>query len=196
MTRRDWEALPEQLQVRLVRGHVGVPGFRTRRLVVATTLLDPTAYPREQIIALYRDRWTVELHLRDLKTTLGMDVLRCKSVDMVHKEIVMHLLAYNLIRTLMWQAAKTHGVDLHRLSFAGTVDRLNALGPYLWGGHAHARRRQLYARLLAWIAQDPVPHRPNRIEPRKVKRRPKPFSFMTQPRHVLRNQLKSERVKP
>ncbi len=76
---------------------------------MATTLLDPKAYPFEQIAGLYRDRWIVELRLRDIKTTLGMDILRGKSADIVRKEIYMHLLVYNLIRVLMWQASKTHG---------------------------------------------------------------------------------------
>ena len=98
---RQWQRLPRTLTVRLIRGTVGCPGFRTRRIVVATTLLDPVRYPAEAILALYGDRWTVELRLRDIKITLGMDVLRGKSPSMVRKEMYMHLLAYNLIRQLM-----------------------------------------------------------------------------------------------
>ncbi len=88
-------------------------------------------YPAEQIAAMYGDRWLIELRFRDIKTTMGMEVLRGKTADAVRKEILMHLLAYNLIRCLMWQAAAEHGRDLRRLSLAGTVDRLNALSPFV-----------------------------------------------------------------
>jgi hypothetical protein len=189
MTVRQWRLLPEELTVRLLRVHVNVAGFRSRVILVATTLLDPVAYPAERIAALYRDRWTVELRLREIKTTLGMDVLRGHSPDVVSKEIYLHLLAYNLIRTLMWQAAAMHGRDLHRLSFAGTVDRLNALLPYLWLYQGTAEARRLYALLLEWIAHDPLPHRPNRIEPRAVKRRPKEYALLNKPRAEMRKVL-------
>jgi len=195
MKRREWKRLPEQLSVRLIRIHADIPGFRSRVLTVATSLLDPTAYPRERIAALYRDRWMTELRLRDIKQTLGMDVLRGKSADIVRKEIYTHLLAYNLIRALMWQAAIEHGVHLHRLSFAGTVDRLNAVTPYLRLFHGDSRARTIYRWLLQSIASDPVPERPNRIEPRAVKRRPKEYPRMTKPRAVLRKQLQSQHVR-
>jgi hypothetical protein len=189
MTRRQWRELPETLTVRLVRFTVDLPGFRSRRLVVATTLLDPQDYPAEEIAALYRDRWLIELRFRDLKTTLGLEVLRGKSADVVRKEIVMHLVAYNLIRTLMWQAAREHGRPLHRLSFAGTVDRLNAVAPYLWLYHGSVQAAAVYRLLLKWIADDPVPRRPNRVEPRAVKRRPKEYDLLNRPRHQLRKAL-------
>jgi len=102
-----------------------------------------------------------------------MDVLRSKRPDVVRREIYMHLLAYNLIRWLTWQAASRHGRSLHRLSFAGTVDRLNAIAPYLQLSRGTDRGPALWDLLLRWIAEDELPHRPNRIEPRAVKRRPK-----------------------
>jgi hypothetical protein len=191
MRRREWEGLPETLTLRLIRFSVDIPGFRSRSITVATTLLDPAAYPASQIAALYRDRWLIELRFRDIKTTLGMDVLRGKSADVVRKEIFMHLMAYNLIRALMWQAASRHGVGLHRLSFAGTVDRLNTLAPYLWLFEGSDRGRRLYALLLGWIADDPVPARPNRLEPRAVKRRPKGYALLNRPRHQMRRALLS-----
>jgi len=161
--------------------------------MVATTLLDPAAHPASEIAALYRDRWLIELRFRDLKTRLGMDVLRGQSPDIVHKEMVMHLLAYNLIRTLMWQAAREHGRPLHRLSFAGTVSRLNAVMPYLWLYHGRDRGSDhaaaLYRLLLKWIADDHLPHRPHRIEPRAVKRRPKQYDLLNRPRHLMRKEL-------
>jgi hypothetical protein len=131
----------------------------------------------------------VELRLRDIKTTMQMDVLRGKSADIVRKEILMHLLAYNLIRALMWQAAQKHGRPLHRLSFAGTVEHLNALAPYLWLYGGTRRSGIVYALLLEWIARDKLPHRPGRIEPRAVKRRPKEYDRLNRPRQELRQAL-------
>jgi hypothetical protein len=185
----EWKRLPETLIVRMLRFTTDVPGFRSRRICIATTLLDPVAYPAEKIAELYRDRWLIELHFRNIKSKLGMDVLRGESADVVRKEILMHLLAYNLIRSLMWQAAAKHGKDLHRLSFAGTLDRLNALAPYLWLLAGTAKANLLLDVLLYWIAHDTVPLRPNRIEPRAVKRRPKQYDLLNKPRHQLRKNL-------
>ncbi len=191
MNSRQWKALPPTLTIRMIRFAVDIPGFRCRMIWVATTLLDPVAYPAGQIAALYRDRWLIELRFRDIKTTMGMDVLRAKSAEVVRKEIYMHLLAYNLIRSLMWQAASQQGRPLHRLSFAGTVDRLNALEPYLelYEGSDHIPR--LYQMLLRWIAHDHVPDRPNRIEPRALKRRPKEYALLNRPRNEMRKALLS-----
>ena len=189
LSREQWLLLPERLTIRVIRFSTQVPGFRSRTILVATTLLDPVAYPLEELAALYGDRWTVELRLRDIKTTMQMDVLRGKSPDIVRKEILMHLLAYNLIRALMWQAAQKHGRPLHRLSFAGTVEHLNALAPYLWLYAGTGRSDMLYALLLEWIARDKLPHRPGRIEPRAVKRRPKEYDRLNKPRHELRDAM-------
>jgi hypothetical protein len=189
MKRREYKSLPATLTVRLIRFVVDIPGFRSKTITVATTLLGPVQYPAAQIAALYRDRWLIELRFRDIKTTMGMEVLRSKSADVVRKEIYMHLLAYNLIRSLMWQAAAQHGRPLHRLSFAGTVDRLNELEPYLEIYETSQRAPRLYALLLRWIANDLLPYRPNRLEPRVLKRRPKEYPVMKRPRHQLRKAL-------
>jgi hypothetical protein len=189
LSRDQWMSLPEHLTVRVLRFSPHVPGFRSRTITVATTLLDSAAYPSQEIAALYGDRWMVELRLRDIKTTMQMGVLRGKSADVVRKEILMHLLAYNLIRALMWQAAQTHGRPLHRLSFAGTVEHLNALAPYLWVYAGTDRFDALQALLLEWIARDKLPLRPGRIEPRAVKRRPKEYDLLNKPRHELRRAL-------
>lgn len=191
MTRGQWEQLPAELTVRLVRVRVQQRGFRTRELFVATSLLDPAKYPRQAVAELYHDRWTAELRLRDIKSKLEMNVLNGKTPDVVLKEIEAHLLAYNLVRCLMWQAACEHGRPLHRLSFAGAVDRLNAITPYLWLYATSAKARRLYDLLLRCIANDVVPNRPNRLEPRAVKRRPKPYHLLNRPRHILRKELVS-----
>ena len=189
MSKDQFESLPLGLTVRQLRFHIDVPGFRAKTIVVVTTLLDPIFYPAEKIADLYRDRWMVELRLRDIKITLQMDVLRGKSPDIVRKEIYMHLLVYNLIRALMWQAAMEHHQPLHRLSFAGAVQHLNAVAPYLWLLSGTKRAKVLYQLLLAWIAHDILPNRPNRIEPRARKRRPKQYSLLNKPRSKMRKAL-------
>jgi hypothetical protein len=131
----------------------------------------------------------VELRLRDVKTTLRMEVLRGKSADVVRKEIVMHFLAYNLIRAVMWQAAQEHGQPLHRLSFAGTMQRFDVVAPYLWLFAGTPKAAMLYQLLLSWIACDRVPHRPHRLEPRALKRRPKPYKLLNRPRKEMRKAL-------
>jgi len=182
LSRQAFEHLPETLVIRLVRISDTPRGFRSQTIVVVTTLVDPVQTPAEEIRALYRDRWTIELNLRSIKIGLGMDILRGQSVDVVHKEIAMHLLAYNLIRLLMWQAARVHGRDLHRLSFVGTLHRLRAVLPLLLARRGQRLAVALLECLLDWIATDLVPCRPDRVEPRRVKRRPKQYSRLNKPR--------------
>jgi hypothetical protein len=180
--RQEFERLPETLIVRMVRITHVPRGFRSRTIVVVTTLLDPIETPADQIRSLYRDRWMAELNLRSIKVGLGMDVLRGQSVDVVGKEIVMHLVAYNLIRLLMWHAARQHDRDLHRLSFTGTLHRLRDVFPLVLRAPARAKKEWLVAQLLQWIAEDQVPDRPNRFEPRRRKRRPREYSLLNRPR--------------
>lgn len=182
-TKALWAELPAVLAVRLVRFRVEVPGFRTQQIALVTTLLDAKAYPDEVIVALYRRRWQVELCFRDIKTTLGLDVLRCQSPALIEKEIWLHALAYNLVRALMVEAAWTYGVDVDRLSFKGTVDTLRQWAP-LFAVGVHGRRFRR-AELLRLIAADQVPERPNRSEPRARKRRPKSYQMLTRPRHQM-----------
>jgi len=182
ISREEFEQLPETLTVRIVRITRTPKGFRSRTIVVVTTLLDPMETPADEIRALYRDRWLVELNLRSIKAQLGMDVLRGESVDVVRKEIVMHLVAYNLIRLLMWHAAREHGPDLHRLSFTGTLHRFRDFLPLLLRARTRAESLRLIAHLLRWIADDRVPARPNRLEPRRKKRRSKPYPLLMKPR--------------
>jgi hypothetical protein len=189
LTPEEFAPLPATLTVRVLRFATQVKGFRSRRILVVTTLLDPKAFPLEKIAALYRDRWTVELRIREVKTTLKMEILRGKSEDIVRKEIYLHFLAYNLIRALMWQAAQEHGQPLHRLSLAGTLQHLQAVAPYLglFAGTPQAAR--LYQRLLSWIARDRLPQRPHRVEPRALKRRLKPYDLLTRPRKEMQKTL-------
>jgi Transposase DDE domain len=183
ISRAEFERLPESLTLRMIRITGAPRGFRSRTIVVVTTLIDPAQVPAEDVRALYRDRWMAELNFRSLKIALKMEVLRGQSVDVVKKEIFMHLIAYNLIRLAMWQAARMHGRDLHRLSFTGTMQRLHQVLPLLMfhagQGLAEGQLRRCF---LACIADDEVPDRPNRLEPRRRKRRPKEYSLLNKPR--------------
>lgn len=184
-SKQEWAELPDQLTVRYVRIRVPQKGFRPETIVIATTLLDTDAYPAEEIAELYFLRWAVELFFRDIKISMGMDVLRCKTPDMILKEMCMHAIAYNLIRLLMKNAADQYGEYLDRLSFKGTVDTLREWGGTLESVSQQPRRyRETLNQLLRIIAEDTNPHRPDRAEPRVRKRRPKNYRLMTRPRHA------------
>jgi hypothetical protein len=177
--------LPDTLRLREVR--VRVPGAtsRSRTLVVVTTLLDPRAYPKDSLAALYRRRWQAELDLRSLKTVLQMDVLRCHSPALVRKEIWAHLLAYNLLRKVMAQAALKHHLEPRQISSKGTLQTLNAFRDRLQG----CATRELTALchcLLDAVATQRVGNRPDRVEPRAKKRRPKPYPLLNRPRAQAR----------
>ena len=164
---------------------VGQPGFRSRELVVVTTLLDAAAYPARDVAELYRARWSVELDLRSLKVTLGMGVLRCKSPGMVRKEVWGHLLGYNLIRGVMAEAAAGCRVQPRGLSFAGAAQTVAAFAEALREAKPGAAAEVLAA-LLRAVGGHWVGDRPGRVEPRARKRRPKPGSRLMQPRAIAR----------
>lgn len=191
LSRDEFEQLPATLRVRLVRITHAIKGFRNRTIVVATTLLDPVETPADEIRALYRCRWTAELNLRSLKTHLGMEVLRSKSVEVVAKEIAMHVLVYNLARVAMWRVAQQAGCDPRRLSFTGTLHRLRHALPLLF---LHASPPvgaiELLRYLVDAIARDRVPDRPDRYEPRRVKRRAKPHDLLLKPRSWYHQRMK------
>ncbi len=186
-SQQEWEALPDELVLRQIKVTVNTPGFRVSSFYIITTLLDADAYCASDISDLYFQRWNVELYFRDIKTTMGMDILRCKTPDMIHKEISMHLIAYNCIRHLIVEAAEKHHVDVKRMSFKGSLQALRQWEPVL--GHAHNTKkalRRLIDLLYKAIASTIIPDRPGRREPRAVKRRPKPFQLLTMPRHEMK----------
>ncbi len=196
-TKEDWDAVPDTLPIRELDLTVDVPGFRTKNLVIATTLLDPKQYPKQSLADLYLQRWMAEIYLRDIKTSMGMDILRCKTPDMVEKELCMHLIAYNLIRGLILKAAKNHHLAPQRLSFKGTVATARKWAPLLATVIDDAKRHHMTQALLDAIARDPVPHRPNRSEPRAIKRRPKNYQRLTKPRHQFKESPhRNKYVKP
>jgi Transposase DDE domain len=184
--RPDWmdpetyAGLPDQVAVRELRVSVGRRGCRVRSLVLATTLLDGAAYPKGEVGDLYHDRWHAELDLRAIKTYLGMEMLRGQTPAMARKEVWMHLLAYNLIRTVQAQAGQKAGVSPRSLSFTGARQALHAFRWVLL--LAEDRRGLLLGCLLEVVAQHRVGERPDRVEPRKVKRRWKTYGLLRRPR--------------
>ncbi len=191
----DWatyKSLPDYLEVRETRILVEQPGFRTKEIIVVTTLLDPEAATKEDLASLYRSRWSQELDLRDIKVSLQMDVLRCKSPELVRKEIWTHILTYNLIRTIIAQAASQHGLKPREISFKGTVQFLEAFQPLIsFQGHQEESfRQQLYLQLLKAVASHRVADRPDRFEPRKRKRKQRTAEQMTKPRAELKRLMR------
>jgi hypothetical protein len=172
MTDEEYAKLPEHLIVRQLRYQVGRPGFRTKEVTLVTTLLDAELYPLLALAELYRQWWQAEQHLRDLKITLNMDVLRCKTVDGVLKELPVFVLVYNLARVVLCAAARRHGLPIERLSFIDAVRWLRSAKP-----------GEVLSKLVV------NPNRPDRVEPHVVKRRPKEYDRMTQPRAELRRRL-------
>jgi hypothetical protein len=176
-------ALPTTLVMRVIEFRVYQPGFRTKQVALATTLLDERGYPKGMLMALYRRRWEMELRLRDIKTTMGLEELRCKGPTGCRKELWMGLFAYNLIRTVMADAARKARLSVARISFAGTLQRLRQFGA---AGALSTSPREAYRLLLEHLAKDRVPLRPNRREPRALKRRRKNYQLLTAPRHLFR----------
>jgi hypothetical protein len=187
MSKATYRRLPSSMQIRQLRYQVEQQGFRTRTIILATTLLDSQVYTADELANLYRRRWQAELHLRSLKTHMQMERLRCKTPAMVRKEFYTHLLAYNLIRGMMLEAAVVAGVAPHQLSFKGAMQSLNTfLGLVIADSHNFRRH---YSALLWMIATHRVANRPDRIEPRVIKRRPKQYKHLREPRHVARRRL-------
>jgi hypothetical protein len=182
LTPAEWAALPEEIQVRIVRFTAACRGFRSQQITLVTTLLDAERYPAAELIALYARRWRLELCLRDVKTTLGLERLRCLSPGMVRKELLAGLIAHNLIRCVMAEAARVCEAELERLSFKGTVDAVRQFSTALAQARTRKMQRVLWQDLLRTLARDLVPLRPGRTEPRAVKRRPKPFPLLNCPR--------------
>lgn len=170
--------LPETLLVRELRFHTPQRGHRTRVITLVTTLLDPKRYPAADLAELYLQRWQIEVNFRHLKTTMGMEVLHCTTVDGVLKEMYMFALAYNLVRLVMLEAARRQQVPLDRISFVDALRWLRDATPD--------------TALTALIVN---PSRPNRLEPRVIKRRMKEYTLMTKPRATLRKALRRKKCR-
>ena len=187
-----YDSLPETLALREVRTQVTTPGYRVEELIVVTTLCDHETYRKAEILDLYHERWHAEIDLRSLKIQMKMDILRCKTPAMVRKEIWVHLLAYNLVRKVMAQAAEAHQLTPRQISFAGAMQTLTEFRTHLLQASAD-ELFDLTGRILAAIARHRVGNRPGRCEPRKVKRRPKGYSRLLVPRAQERAKLMRHR---
>jgi Transposase DDE domain len=189
MDEKTYEQMPDEITVRELRFRVDKPGYRVREIVLATTLVDPIEYSKEELADLFLKRWNIELDLRSIKVVMQMDVLRCQSPDMVEKEIWMHMLAYNIIRAFMATAAGVEGARPRELSFKGTQQAISAFRDALQTVDPD-RRARLWVAMLGAIAYDRVGDRPGRVEPRCKKRRPKSYKMLTCTRDEARNRLR------
>ncbi len=188
MDQETYDRMPPSICVREVHVQVHQPGFRVESFVVVTTLTDADVYTRDDLAELYHKRWLAELDIRTIKSTLGMDVLRCKTPEMVRREIWTGLLAYNLIRQTLLRAALRSGRGPRQLSFTAALQKIAAS----WGTIPVCHEARVLVLIdvhLRDMAKHQVGNRPDRIEPRAVKRRPKPHRLLMQPREQARAAL-------
>lgn len=187
LTAKEFQTLPEFMELRLLRFTVCIRGFRTRTVHLATSLLDPETYPLEELAQLYRLRWQIELCFRHVKITLQMENLRCKTPEMVIKELLMHLISYNLTRHLMLSVAQAYHLCTQRISFKGTLDTFRHWScALLTVANRPKKKNNFIAQMLYSIARDLIPHRPNRVEPRAVKARSKHYPDLSRPRKLMK----------
>ncbi len=186
-SKEAWEALPQELVLRQLKVRVRYRGFRTQWFHIVTTLLDATRYPTEELAELYFKRWDVELFFRDIKITMGLDVLRCLTPEMIRKEILMYFIAYNCVRRLMYEAAKKADLEVRVVSFKGSVQALRSWEPHLNQAKISRKERfRLISDLYDAITNTPTKQRPGRSEPRCLKRRKKNYQLMSLPRHEIK----------
>lgn len=190
LDKQDWLDIPNSMVIREITFNIETSGFRTDKIVLVTTLLDPKEFPASAFIELYRRRWNIELYLRDIKITMGMDILTCKTPMMVEKELWMHVIAYNLIRTIMLEAANTYDLSIDRISLKGTISTVRQWAPTLaQTGQNNENQFTLYERMIYYLAKDQIPHRPNRVEPRALKRRKKNYQLLNKQRSIFKEIL-------
>jgi len=188
MARAEYDAMPARITIRELRVRVADRTKRVRSLVLVTTLLDAKINPAKDLGGLFRRRWDAELDPRSLKTEMRMDVLRTRSPDMVRKEIAAHLLAYNLIRGIMAEAARVEEIKPRGLSFKGALHTVRSFEQ----GHLYdpSQIEADLPRLLELVGQKRLSNRPDRYEPRAVKRRPKPHPLLTMPRKAAKRLIR------
>jgi len=182
--------LPTQMTLRVLKGSCYQKGFRVRQVTVVTTLLDPELYPAQEILQAYLRRWRLEMCLDDLKTSLQMETLRGRTPATLQRELYTRLIAHNLIRCTLAQAASEHHVLLERLSFKGGLDAVRHFAHAMARARSRARRQRLWNLLLQTLARDQVPARPGRREPRAVKRKKNKYPRLDASRHRFRDHLK------
>jgi len=183
----DWvspDQLPDRIEIRAIRFRTEIKGFRSEEIILFTSLTDPKEYSKERLIELYYRRWEMELRIRDIKTTMGMDFLKPKTPSGCRKEMWMGLLAYNMVRGIMLDAALRGRLPVSRISFKRT---LNCLDAFSFGWFAVNDPMRAYLLFLDYLIETRVPERPGRFEPRKLKKRHKnKYSLLTKPRNTPR----------
>jgi putative transposase len=194
MDQATYATMPLVLTMRELRVNINTPGCRTDEIVIATTLTDPLSFAKEDIADLYHDRWHVEPDIRAIKQSLHMDHLRCKSPFMIDKEIWVHFLGYNLVRKVTCQAALLQEVYPREVSFTATKQSINATRSQLTQAALPERVRQSGS-LLKELGKERVGNRPDRVEPRMVKRRPKAYHHLREPRAVIQARLLEKTTK-
>jgi Transposase DDE domain len=192
MDQQTYDRMPAVIEVRQVQVHVTQPGFRTDSFVVVTTLTDAKKYTTDDLAELYRFRWLAELDIRAIKITMGMDVLRCKTPEMVRKEMWACLLAYNLIRQIILQSAHESELQPRQLSITAAMQSVAASWLVIVQSEDRVAERLIEV-AMANLHAHIVGHRPDRTEPRAVKRRPKPHKLLTKPRDQARAELLGEK---
>lgn len=185
MSEAEYATFPAMIFVRHLKYKVEQRGFRTREITLATTLVDADIYDAEELAMLYYRRWSVELHIRSLKTQMQMDHLRCKSPQMVRKEIHCHMIGYNLVRCAILASALRFNRCPSQLSFTGAMQAVEEFAASLRLGSV--RRAEQWDNLLEVISEIEVGNRPGRQEKRELKRRQKNYKLMTCPRNPNRN---------
>ena len=189
MSAEEYAQMPDTIRMREIQRRVDEPGYRVKEMVIATTLLDAKEYKADEVVMLYAKRWHVELDIRSLKTTLGMDALRCQTPFMLAKEIWAHILAYNLVRKVGAQVAAEMNVTPRSISFKAVRQAILAG----WQQATHLRGTPEYLQvqkaMLRILRKQKVGHRPGRCEPREVKGRPKAHKLLMEPRAKARAKL-------
>ncbi len=179
MTQEVYDAYPNQISVR---------EFKVKGKIYVTTLLKHKKYHKKELAKAYEIRWQLEINLKSIKETMNMDMLSCKTPEMVRKEIGIHFLAYNFIRIIMAEACAQHDAIPNQVSFKGTVQLLNKFMPHFINANRKTNQA-MYSELLKNIVKNKIGNRPGRIEPRRVKRRPKPFDTLNRPRFIEKAKL-------
>ena len=158
--------------------------FKINGRIFVTTLRDPKRFTKKELARLYKKRWQIEVDLNSIKTVLGMDILSCKTPSMVNKELSMHFLSYNIIRSIMFEAGLEHAIEVHTISFKGAIQYTNAFIPYL-AISSKTNCKKLFSKMLSYIKSKRVGNRSGRVEPRAVKRRPKAYPLLHGCRQAL-----------
>lgn len=181
-TKRQWNNFPASIILRMIEISIETPGFRTRKIKLFATLTDPALYPADEIAALQKRRWDAELRFRDIKTAMGMNHLRCKTPEMIRKEITMFMTAYNLVRSMMLEAAQLSGIHATRISFTSAAALTEEWMRIILQGKTGRSKREFMKAFFEILSENVLPFRPGRSEPRVIKRTEQRFPKMKHPR--------------